>query len=204
MSSPQLYAELLLNIRSMTVFASSELPFSSDTTGDLAPDLRHFTIRHGGHSNSITLPCQVVEADPNQHLEPAKSGQDIVFRFIPMSDELAALSAGDDTSLTPWTAESLGTTSCIHCRHCRRTIVNCAMIDTWNDLPSDNWAEMMDFWHCHKPREQEDANGNTIASQKGYGSSNQITARARMGLVGALHILFAPEDTESLMVSLLS
>lgn len=21
----------------------------------------------------------------------------------------------------------------------------------WKDLPSGNWAEMMDFWHCHKP-----------------------------------------------------
>lgn len=50
----------------------------------------------------------------------------------------------------------------------------------WKDLPSGNWAEMMDFWHCHKPdppeeeRNKEGEDPNAVV--KGYGAGNQLVA----------------------------
>lgn len=41
----------------------------------------------------------------------------------------------------------------------------------WKDLPSGNWADMMDFWHCHKPEtefKQTDAGNKYVGLQGGY------------------------------------
>lgn len=37
------------------------------------------------------------------------------------------------------------------CSHCHKTLIQESQVQQLNDLPSESWAEMMDFWHCHKP-----------------------------------------------------
>lgn len=42
----------------------------------------------------------------------------------------------------------------LKCAQCGAVVVrNATQSLHWNPLPSETWAEMMDFWHCHKPSE---------------------------------------------------
>ncbi|RAL10820.1 HECT-type E3 ubiquitin transferase [Aspergillus homomorphus CBS 101889] len=94
----------------------------------------------------------------------------------------------------------------------------------WKDLPSGNWAEMMDFWHCHKPdpvdgrhghddgdgNDDEEGNGpgdgekgeqgaksrleDPNATVKGYGAANQVVATLGTILVDVATFLVAEGD----------
>lgn len=105
----------------------------------------------------------------------------------------------------PWTANDMSSCVTLHCRFCERMIVDTASkADTsswqWKDLPSGNWAEMMDFWHCHKPDvHPDDKEGQKDietqnASVKGYGASNRVVATPRTGLVDVASFLVAESD----------
>lgn len=55
----------------------------------------------------------------------------------------------------PWTAMELNkeAATLFNCRVCGAEVIPKNRIKTWKDLPSGNWEEMMDFWHCHRPDE---------------------------------------------------
>lgn len=62
-------------------------------------------------------------------------------------------------------------------------------------MPSGNWADMMDFWHCHKP-ETESKDGDAVESkyanlQRGY------TAVGGTALVELTYFLIAEGDCGS-------
>ncbi|KAK9472524.1 HECT-like ubiquitin-conjugating enzyme-binding-domain-containing protein [Dipodascopsis tothii] len=54
------------------------------------------------------------------------------------------------------------------------------------DLPSENWAEMMDFWHCHKP---DHGHGRPPARP------GTLAPTADMCLVGVAHVSVVPPAT---------
>lgn len=71
-------------------------------------------------------------------------------------------------------------------------------VKKWMDLPNENWAEMMDFWHCHKPHEHH-LPGHThgrdsVGKEKGYAASNRIMAKKGIGYVDLAYLLLAEED----------
>ncbi|CDR47763.1 CYFA0S37e00364g1_1 [Cyberlindnera fabianii] len=41
------------------------------------------------------------------------------------------------------------------CTQCQDPLVNSKDISATTEMPSELWAEMMDFWHCHKPHDTE-------------------------------------------------
>ncbi|KAF7157546.1 hypothetical protein CNMCM6106_003353 [Aspergillus hiratsukae] len=112
----------------------------------------------------------------------------------------------------PWTAADMSPSTRLRCRACENVVLDapgqCADADagpegwTWKDLPSGNWAEMMDFWHCHKPDppnghghgEDEDPNAQT----KGYGAANQVVAMAGTVLVDVATFLVSEADCRGL------
>ncbi|RAK78706.1 HECT-type E3 ubiquitin transferase [Aspergillus fijiensis CBS 313.89] len=55
----------------------------------------------------------------------------------------------------PWRAPDMRPGTRVRCRRCESVVLDqparSAEGWVWKDLPSGNWAEMMDFWHCHKP-----------------------------------------------------
>lgn len=59
-----------------------------------------------------------------------------------------------NTTLNKWNREFLNCldTFSFRCGHCEAPIldnrVNCKVL---HDMPSDNWMELMDYWHCSKP-----------------------------------------------------
>lgn len=55
----------------------------------------------------------------------------------------------------------------------------------WKDMPSEHWAELMDFWHCHKPDAQFEGN-------PGY--SGNFVPKERKAFVSQAYILVHPSD----------
>ncbi|KAL4755480.1 hypothetical protein BDW72DRAFT_163878 [Aspergillus terricola var. indicus] len=126
-------------------------------------------------------------------------------------------------SFVPWSAGDMLPSSKLRCAKCEQVIID-KPINTvapaqsdenttshdgwlWKDLPSGNWAEMMDFWHCHKPdpREGQDADGSAEQTTedenskvKGYGASNQVVAIPGTVLVDVATFLVAAIECKGL------
>lgn len=41
------------------------------------------------------------------------------------------------------------------CKNCNSELIDSSQYD-FKDMPSEQWYEMMDFWHCHKPENHEE------------------------------------------------
>ncbi|KAL5332971.1 ubiquitin-conjugating enzyme E2-binding protein [Aspergillus crustosus] len=136
----------------------------------------------------------------------AVSVRELSYRMQVDDPELTQWSALDEhmDSFVPWSAADMGPSTKLRCGQCESVILdvpnasstapdvngdNAPQSQTvgwaWKDLPSGNWAEMMDFWHCHKPDPHEEdrdkgASGHLIEDEnskvKGYGASNQVLA----------------------------
>jgi hypothetical protein len=99
----------------------------------------------------------------------------------------------------PWNAVDMQAGSAIRCRKCDHAIVKEGVIGTWKDLPSENWAEMMEFWHCHKPHDHGSTDDEHL-TKRGYGASNAISAQPGVGFVDITSFMFAESDCNSLSV----
>jgi hypothetical protein len=99
----------------------------------------------------------------------------------------------DDADLSPWSARTLTPEVQISCSNCQTTIVERGRVKVWKDLPSENWAEMMDFWHCHRPHvpQSHDAQG---ALKKGYAADSKLALLPGVGMVDHGHFVLHPGD----------
>ncbi|CRG88284.1 hypothetical protein PISL3812_05313 [Talaromyces islandicus] len=230
-SSIFLHAELLPNIRQLTVHVSLPIPSSSidlrASTITLSESRRAVTVYtvHGTGDEkqdlleTLKLPARVTEASRRNLTfagHQVESGGD---RESTNSTEYSfRLQVDDyDTSLitvknnglheddfVPWTAKDMSPHSMLHCRSCSQEILGRlqrqASSWVWKDLPSGNWAEMMDFWHCHKPdvhvdeKDEQRATDDQNASVKGYGASNRVVALPGTVLVDVASFLVAESD----------
>ncbi|KAJ5692208.1 hypothetical protein N7462_001631 [Penicillium macrosclerotiorum] len=122
----------------------------------------------------------------------------------------------------PWTAADMSSSTRIRCRVCGTGFLNTAKTDPsqhnqtqsgplewlWKDLPSGNWAEMMDFWHCHKPDPHEDdieAQATAAlrieeqnAQIKGYGAASRVEAISGTVLIDVATFLLAETNCMNL------
>lgn len=197
---PLMYAELLANIRQISVVISLETPCGSETAVDLSSQRDCITIRHDGQTSVLPLPGQVAAGTVLQ--KPALGNKDISWR-LPLAGELTR---GDlDTNESPWAANILGRDTELFCRSCDETVVKKGSIKIWKDLPSENWAEMMDFWHCHKPTEHENqamhSHSGDITANKGYGANSKFTAQSDVGFVNLTTFLLEAQDCQNVKVS---
>lgn len=122
-------------------------------------------------------------------------------------------------SFVPWTAMDMTHCTMLRCRHCKNILLDSRVSCDpnpeaksiqgweWKDLPSGNWAEMMDFWHCHKPDPHEGhdhdqssgvATEDQNATVKGYGALNQVVATPGTVLVDVATFLIADSDCRGL------
>ncbi|KZV10407.1 hypothetical protein WN66_03725 [Saccharomyces cerevisiae] len=62
-----------------------------------------------------------------------------------------------------WTKEELRSDSdfSIECLNCKQKIISKDNCQVLNDMPSEFWFELMDYWHCHKPDVKEDKSSYT-------------------------------------------
>ena len=163
-------------------------------------------------------------------------GRELSFRMqIDPEDALSSTASGggEDVvgdSYVPWMADDMGPSTKVRCRACGSLVLDDPASSpagpgtdpgdgfsesrassgwTWKDLPSGNWAEMMDFWHCHKPDthdHEKDPEGKTVSIQernsqvKGYGAANQVVARPGTVLVDVASFLVVKGDCKGLKV----
>jgi hypothetical protein len=237
--SPRLYAELLPNIRQVTLYVS--LPLSQRNTKNyditLSSDSQTIDVTHDNGSVKLKLPARVSEGSRERLIfnGEQKKGGELSFRLLVSGN--TGVGIGSRRALDqqehegtdgPWRAARLESKTRIRCRHCKnillrphpeiargsdvsdtveekRTASDCGLV--FKDLPSQNWAEMMDFWHCHKPDEPrhthdhnhghggdpndtQDRNG----AVKGYGASNRVIATAGTVLVDVSSFVIAEDE----------
>lgn len=198
MSTITIYAELLLNIRQVTVFVNLPSESDDDTSLSISSDLKSIYITHKKTTTSLVLPCQVA-ANTSFRL-PSTKEKELSFRLqVAMNfDSYQAeefFRAGEDA---PWPAASLSSESRIGCRSCKNILLE-ESVQTWKDLPSENWAEMMDFWHCHKP---DTKNSHDQGLTKGYAAANGLSPSHGVGLVDFSHIVLLESDCTGIQVRL--
>jgi hypothetical protein len=199
-----LYAELLLHIRTITLFASLRTHHSRETTAKLSSDGTCITVSHEGRSASIRMPFEVKGGgDAEMTLPSEPPSKDITLRLqleeLEDSDVLGALQSEErKVNVVPWDGASLDRHSDleVRCKGCQGTVVSRGKITQWRDLPNENWAEMMDFWHCHKPDEHHlhDHTHENAIDAKGYAAGNRLQAAEGLGFVDLTSFLLREED----------
>ncbi|KXT13227.1 hypothetical protein AC579_1727 [Pseudocercospora musae] len=202
-----LYAEHLVNIRALSVQAALSTVSNKQTRATLSADGDKLTLEHDGETASIRLPIQVPGGHNDATLTiPAAPTRDLSFRVSlqekPESNGLLANGTIDCENVVPWAADALTADTEIRCVLCTSVLVQRHSVSIWKNLPSENWAEMMDFWHCHRPHVPH--NHDHKAPAKGYGADSTLAIQSGVGLVDPVDFVFAPEDCSSLKVGALT
>ena len=172
-------------------------------------------VSDGSRRALTTNPKPTIMHNPFQ---PNGPSHDYSFRMLIDAKE-TALAPRDEImdDYVPWTAADMSPSTRIRCRSCDTTFLNpeiglnipekenkAPKIWAWKDLPSGNWAEMMDFWHCHKPDPHEgDAKSEATAALKieeqnaevkGYGASSRVEAIPGTILIDTATFLLTTSD----------
>ena len=204
-STPALliYAELLSNIRQVSVIASLPTPSNQDTRATLSDDRQQLKLAHNGVTVILILPAQVAAVSSLQ--QPKLGSREISWRLaLPTTASTNNGSDSADNAAAPWSASKLSEQSQVSCRKCGNTLLAAGSVGSWKDLPSENWAEMMDFWHCHKPSvlSKSTASGHhdPHLEEKGYGAKTRFMARRGVGFVDLTYFLLAKEDCPGVKV----
>ena len=201
MSKIYLYAEVLTNIRQVTLYASLQTVKNDNTRLDISSDRKIITVSHDGDSASIFLPTGI--GGSAEVTLPSEKQTEIALR-LELGDISGMICAGDVEieNEYPWPSKDLHPRTVLRCKSCKEYILLPDKIAAWKDLPSEHWVEMMDFWHCHKPHdEQAQNNGDEVALAKGYASSSKVEAVEGVGLVDVTSFLFAERDLQQTTVS---
>jgi hypothetical protein len=201
-SQSHLYSEFLPNIRSVSVFGRLSSPVNSQTEAAVNEDGSSVSIKHEGRTLCLSLPVKVIPS-PIPALQDGRNpnSPNISIRLQPEQEILRALLDLGDENYDPWNAAVLRDCKSISCFACGTDVVSVNGIEAWKDLPSANWAEMMDFWHCHKPVDQPNSTSkNEEAENKGYSAINAFSAPPGTGFVDATSLVLNPRDCQLIKV----
>jgi hypothetical protein len=134
----------------------------------------------------LHLPARVSETCANLTLKPSPTTHPVLTCPYPNDRELSFRLQADDSGSPrvlgtyddycdegmqiPWSARDMSSQTRMRCRGCGNVFLGSrkdgaetldkASMMVWKDLPSADWAEMMDLWHCHKPDEHEKVHGD--------------------------------------------
>ncbi|KAK3713450.1 hypothetical protein LTR37_008408 [Vermiconidia calcicola] len=194
-----LYVEHLLNIKTLSIQACLTTVSNKETKATISADGAILTLTHENETASVKLSVNVSPRKQSNitFTLPAVPSRELSFRVQLEEKEGQGYGAfpngdRDGSNVVPWTADVLTPETEIRCSYCDSILVSRGMIRTWKDLPSEGWAEMMEFWHCHKPHEPHSHSNGEV--QKGYTASSQLALEPGVGMVGPLDFLFMPAD----------
>lgn len=220
--TPNIYAELLPRLGRISVVIHLPTPSTYKTKVLVSNDASRLIVYHEDVTTELRLPART-RVSVGEHLpgEIRRGLDKMSWRLVSVpEDAQSAMSAND---AVPWSASQLKPGLHITCRACNDVIVAEDTIKVFKDLPSENWAEMMELWHCHKPTElpsvangpdasngsngheekesgQEKASETDLAS-RAYGANSAIVAQMGTGFVDMMTMLFYGDDCRCLMVS---
>ncbi|CAK4028225.1 Hypothetical predicted protein [Lecanosticta acicola] len=198
-----LYAEHLMNIRSLSLQASLSTVSNKETRATLSADGSTLTLAHEGEVATIKLPISLPGGHNDATLTiPAAPTKDLSFRVSlsekPGTNGLPTSGTLEDTNVVPWTAPSLTPDTEIACRTCGATIVERSRVKVWKDLPSENWAEMMDFWHCHRPNVPHDDDHSL--PRKGYSADSRLALEPGVGMIDPVDFILTAADCSNVAI----
>ncbi|CEJ85793.1 hypothetical protein VHEMI03917 [[Torrubiella] hemipterigena] len=196
-----IYAELLTNLRQVTVKAVLPSVADSSTEAKVVGGGKTLVVKHGEQVQELQLPARITADGPL----PVSRGQskDLTWRIPIARDELQGGHFVAEQQPLPWTAVDLVAGSHISCRACNTEIVANGSIKEWKDLPSEGWAEMMEFWHCHKPVDHDHAHDHAAdeehLTKRGYGANSAILSRPGTGFIDLMSFMLSGTDCKSLL-----
>ena len=197
-----IYAELLLHIRQLTLYASLSEAKDKGTQILLSSDKKVITATYADERASIYLPTQI-KGTANVTFPLGRRTEFSTKLQIDDQVELQqAIDASPDTQV-PWTATSLDRGIEIQCKACSAAVIQNGVILEWKDLPSENWADLMDLWFCHKPHEHDhdDDEQTKAAESRGFSAQSSIAIESKIGLVDTITFLIHPDDSQAIQVS---
>nr|POF26372.1 uncharacterized protein CFP56_22521 [Quercus suber] len=202
MANIHLYAEHLLNIRMLSIQASLSTTSNQETRSTLSADGKTLSLEHEGQIAKVQFPAQLLSGKNRAtFVIPPAPSKEITFRFRidekPGTTSVLGSEVVDSEIITPWSAMTLGTDVQAACEACSAIMVKRGQIQRWKDLPSEGWAEMMEFWHCHKPDIPHDASDHADI-KKGYAANSQLIHESGTCLVNTIEFLFAVDDCQNL------
>ncbi|KAH0608057.1 uncharacterized protein H6S33_002109 [Morchella sextelata] len=151
--TPLFHAELLPNIRSISISITLPTPSTPTTCLTLTSPTKLLLV-HNGTSTPLPLPAAVAVRVATSTLRTTAIGEKTLSYRLPVAAPASPPNNEPAENYVPWTAAALaqsGKSVSLMCKACACVLVDGAAVKTWKDLPSGNWAEMMEFWHCHKP-----------------------------------------------------
>ena len=194
-----MYAEYLPNINQISIHVSLASAISDQTTIELDHGCNSIILRHRGDRVSAILPFKVAPNTTVQTPPLERHSKYFSLRLGAERIDKPVIQSAEEEM--PWAAETLDSLSDFVCRSCKDAVVF-GHLKLWRNLPSEHWAEMMDFWHCHKPMSEI---GSSLAEEdksKAYAASNRLTVRKGIGLVNTLYFVISPQDCPNSKVSL--
>lgn len=196
------YAELLLHIRQLTLYASLSEDKDKGTQILISSDKKVITAVYGDEKASIYLPTQI-KGTANVTFPLGKRTEFSTKLQIDDQNELQHAIETSSEIQVPWTATSLQPGVQLHCKACSAVVVGEGVISQWKDLPSENWAELMDLWFCHKPHEHDHDHDDTkaAAASKGFADQSKVLNEPGTGMVDSLSFLFHGDDSKAIQVS---
>ncbi|KAK7731008.1 hypothetical protein SLS53_008879 [Cytospora paraplurivora] len=214
-AKPSIYAELLPRLGRISVVIHLPTPSTHKTKVLVSNDAARLIVYHDNTTTELRLPAKT-RAPIGEHL-PGEIKPGLLkmsWRLAPDPEDAKSSLAIDDA--VPWSAAQLRPGLLVTCRACGSLVVAGDTLKVFKDLPSENWAEMMELWHCHKPTENHTAtkssndtgecgdNGEEKAAEtnlasRGYGANSAIMAQKGTGFVDLMTMLFHEYDCHCLM-----
>ncbi|KAK4560677.1 hypothetical protein LTR86_005255 [Recurvomyces mirabilis] len=204
----RLYAEHLRNIRTLSIQTSLATVSNQETRAKLSADGSLMTLQHEGESASIRLPLDIGRHSDALLTMPAAPTKELSFRLSVQekADASGQLGANgpEDGLIEAWMASDMTAQTEMQCAVCNAILVPRGKVTQWKDLPSEGWAEMMEFWHCHKPdvpHSHDHGHGRNIENAgRGFAANSTLAVRTGVGLVSPTEFLLAPDDCKSIEV----
>lgn len=193
-----LYAEILTHLRQLSLHASLQTAKEEGTKVDVSTDKKVITVAHDGETQKLYLPTQI--SGTAQVIFPILKETEISAR-VQIDDEHEWKCNISNEIEAPWMAADLTKENTIQCRLCNANIILRDTIQQWKDLPSENWAELMDFWFCHKPHDESQNDTADAAQAKGISPQSKLAVAQGVGMTDLTSIVLHNVDCQNVRVS---
>lgn len=193
-----LYAEILTHIRQLTLHASLQTEKQEGTKIDVSSDKRLITVVHDGESQSLYLPTHI--SGTAQVTFPLEKKTEISARLHIEDEHEWILNASNEIQ-APWCADDLSDETVIACRGCQEVLLRGGKVKTWKNLPSENWAELMDLWFCHKPHDHLQPQDDETARAKGFSAKSKLAVYRGTSMTDLVSIVLNAQDCDNIKVS---
>ncbi|KAK9374754.1 ubiquitin-conjugating enzyme E2-binding protein [Lipomyces chichibuensis] len=184
------YAELLPRISHITLTISPLVAVPSHLTR-ISSSKIYMKITPDSAASILTLPGRAAKDVPislQQLCELNSNKKDGSLRVKAEREARAE-------HITPLSAKQLSDSKSVQCNECGAVLVKENM--KYLDLPSENWYELMDYWHCHKPNHHHGNESENAVTK------DALKPRKSLALVGLTHVMVVNDDivSESIKVS---